>query len=457
MSLRLRITLLVVAVVTVVVVVVGERTYTAAETELVEEVDLELVNRARGLLSARGPGGAFGLGSIDEVDRPAARGPGSRLFDAIERDVWARVVAADGTVLRDFGPAFEASVELGDFPQEGDPPVLGDAEIGTTRGRVVTVPVGTLGFVQIARPLAEIDQSLDDLVNRILLIGLLAVLGAGGVAWFVAGSTVEPIRRLTAASEQVARTGEFDHPVDGAGGAEVGRLAASFNSMLAALSASRRQQHRLVMDASHELRTPLTSMQTNIDVLRGRADLDPQMRAAIVDDIHAEIGELSALVAELVELATDVREDELVAPVELATIAASIAERASRRGTHDVVLDVRRSTLIDGRPIALARAVRNLVENAMKFAPEGTRVRVEIDGGRLLVHDQGPGVAEPDREVIFDRFHRSEATKSLPGSGLGLAIVRQVAEAHGGSVVAAASPDGGAAVGFTIPTSVDHR
>jgi two-component system sensor histidine kinase MprB len=227
--------------------------------------------------------------------------------------------------------------------------------------------------------------------------------------------------------------------------------------MLAALSASRRQQHRLVMDASHELRTPLTSMQTNIDVLRGRADLDPQMRAAIVDDIHAEIGELSALVAELVELATDVREDELVAPVELATIAASIADRASRRGTHDVVLDVRRSTLIDGRPIALARAVRNLVENAMKFAPEGTCVRVEIDGGRLLVHDQGPGVAEPDREVIFDRFHRSEATKSLPGSGLGLAIVRQVAEAHGGSVVAAASPDGGAAVGFTIPTSVDHR
>jgi two-component system sensor histidine kinase MprB len=455
-SLRLRIALLVVAVVTVVVVVVGERTYTAAESEFIEEVDLELVDRARSLLGARGPGGAFGLRSIDEVDRPAVRGPGARLFEAIERDLWARLVTADGAVLRDFGAAFETSVAPNDFPTEEALPVLGDAEIGGARGRVVTVSVGDLGFVQIARPLTEIDQSLDDLVNRIFLIGLLAVLGAGGFAWFSAGSTVEPIRRLTAASERVAQTGDFDHPVDGAGGAEVGRLAASFNSMLAALSASRRQQHRLVMDASHELRTPLASMQTNIDVLRSRPNLEPEMHAAVVDDLHAEIGELSALVAELVDLATDVGEEEPVAAVELSSIVEPIVQRASRRGTHDVVLDLRAQAVVEGRPVALARAVRNLVENAMKFAPEGTCVRVEVDGGQVIVHDQGPGIPQADREVVFERFHRVEATRTFPGSGLGLAIVRQVAEAHDGSVVASASPDGGAAVGFSVPTSADR-
>ena len=437
MSLRLRIALLVIAVVTVVVAVVGERTYTAAESELVEEVDIELAGRARALIGARGSGGAFGLRSIDDFDRPEVRGPGAGLFEAIERDLWARLVAADGTVLRNFGPGFETSVDPDEFPAEGEPPVIGDAEIGDARGRVVTVPVGDLGFVQI------------------VLIGLLAVLAAGGVAWFLAGSAVEPIRRLTVASERVAQTGDFDHPVDGAGGAEVGRLAASFNSMLGALGASRRQQHQLVMDASHELRTPLASMQTNVDVLRSRPDLDPEMRAAIVDDVHAEIGELSALVAELVDLATDVSEDEAVAPVELAAIAQPIVERAGRRGTHDVVLDVRRRAVAEGRPLALGRAVRNLVENAMKFAPEATTIRVEIDGGRVTVHDQGPGIPEQDRDAVFERFHRIEATRTLPGSGLGLAIVRQVAEAHDGTVVATASPDGGAAVGFTVPTVDD--
>lgn len=455
MSLRVRIALLVIAVVTVVVIVVGERTYTAAESELVEEVDLELASRARSLVSARGPGGAFGLRSIDELDRPVARGPSAGLFEAIERDLWARLVAADGTVLRNFGEAFDTSVDADAFPSEGDSPVVGDAMLGDERGRVVTVPVGELGFVQIARPLTEIDQSLDDLVNRIVLIGVIAVLAAGAVAWFLAGSTVEPIQRLTVASERVAKTGDLDHPVDGAGGAEVGRLAASFNSMLAALGASRRQQHQLVMDASHELRTPLASMQTNVDVLRSRPDLDPQMRAAIVDDVHAEIGELSALVAELVDLATDVSEDEAVAPVELAVIAEPIVERAGRRGTHDVVLDVRRRMVVEGRPMALGRAVRNLVENALKFSPEGTGVRVEVDGGRVTVHDQGPGIPEADRAAVFDRFHRVEATRTLPGSGLGLAIVRQVAEAHDGTVVATTSPDGGACVGFTIPTVDD--
>lgn len=455
MTLRLRIVLLVIAVVTVVVVVVGERTYTAAESELVEEVDLELAGRARNLVGARGPGGAFGLGSIDEVDRPAARGPGAGLVDAIQRDLWARLVGVDGTVLRNFGEPFETSVDLDDFPVGRERLAIGDAEISDARGRVVTVALGDLGFVQIARPLAEIDQSLDDLVNRIIFIGLLAVIAAGGVAWFLAGSTVEPIYRLTRASERVAQTGDFDHPVDGAGGAEVGRLAASFNAMLAALGASRRQQRQLVMDASHELRTPLASMQTNIDVLRSRPDLEPEMRAAIVDDVHAEIDELSTLVSELVDLATDVSEDEAVAPLELAVLAEPFVERAGRRGTHNVFLDVRRRALVEGRPMALGRAVRNLVENAMKFAPEGTSVRVEVDGGQVTVHDQGPGIPEADREVVFERFHRIEATRTLPGSGLGLAIVRQVAEAHGGSVAAAASPDGGAAVGFMVPTVDD--
>lgn len=454
MTLRLRITLVVIAVVTVVVAVVGERTYSAAESELVEEVDLELLGRARGVLG--GPGRGPGLGQRAFVDDgPARTGDGEALLQALQRGTWARVLTSDGTVLRTFGGDFDASTDVSRFPADGESPVLGDGTIDGGRARVATVPIGELGFIQVARPLAEIDQSLNDLIGRIVLIGALAVGAAGAVAWLLAGSTVEPIRRLTIASERVAETGDLDHPVDGAGGAEVGRLAASFNAMLAALGASRHQQHQLVMDASHELRTPLASLQTNVDVLRSRPDLDPAMRSAIVDDVHAEIGELSALVAELVDLATDVSGDEALAPIELAALAEPIVERLDRRSSHVVSLEVGRRAVVEARPLAVARAIRNIVENAVKFAPAGSPIRVVVDGGSVTVHDAGPGIPEADRTAVFDRFHRVESTRTLPGSGLGLAIVRQVAEAHGGTVLAAASADGGAAVGFTIPTVDD--
>jgi len=460
-SLRLRVTLLVATVVFAVVGVVGHRTHAAAESELVEEVDLELVARAREV--ADGPGRGFaGRDAIgpgfDTDDEPRSPGrPGSRLAfaRAIEREVWGRLVASDGRVLVEFGVPFEASTDPSVLPGQGEPPVVTDAVVDGRRGRVVTVPIGPDAYVQIARPLAEIDQSLADLRSRIVVIGSIAILAAGVAAWFLAGGAIEPIRRLTVAAESVAETGDFDHPVDGAGGAEVGRLAASFNAMLVALGASRRQQHQLVTDASHELRTPLTSLQTDIDVLRSRPDLDPETRTAIIDDVHAEIGELGALVAELVDLATDVGGDEARAPLELAEVAAPIVARADRKGTHRVELEVAGRAVVEARPLGVSRAIRNLVENAMKFAPRGSVVRVVVDGGGVTVHDAGPGIPVEERESVFDRFHRVEATRTLPGSGLGLAIVRQVAEAHGGTVGAAASPDGGAAVGFTIPTVDD--
>ena len=459
MSLRLRIALLVIAVVTVVVAVVGEWTYSAAESELIEEVDLELLGRARTLVEPNR--GALGFRAFDELPAPdegqeGRLGPGVAFLEAVQRGTWARVIDPDGIVIRQVGRPFDAPIVVGSLPAEGDrAPTLGDGEIEGARARVVTMPIGELGYVQLARPLAEIDQSLDDLLGRIVLIGLLAVAAAGAVAWLLAGSTVEPIRRLTSASERVAATGDFDHPVDGAGGAEVGRLAASFNSMLAALGASRRQQHQLVMDASHELRTPLASLQTNVDVLRARPDLESEMRAAIVDDLHAEIGELGALVAELVDLATDVSEDEAAAPVELADLAAPIVERIGRRTGGSVALEVGRRAVVEGRPLALGRAIRNLVENAVKFTPAGSPVRVVVDGGTVTVHDRGPGIPEAEREQVFERFHRVESSRTLPGSGLGLAIVRQVAEAHGGTAGAHTSPEGGTAVGFTIPTVDD--
>ena len=176
---------------------------------------------------------------------------------------------------------------------------------------------------------------------------------------------------------------------------------------------------------------------------------------AIIEDVGAEVAELGALVAELVDLATDVERDEAVAPLELGSLARPIVERFDRRGTHRVGLEIGERAIVEGRPGALTRAIRNLVENAAKFAPEGTRIRVVVEGGSVTVHDAGPGIPPAERHAVFDRFHRLESTRTAPGSGLGLAIVRQVVEIHGGIVRAESSPDGGAAVGFTVPTVDD--
>ena len=160
--------------------------------------------------------------------------------------------------------------------------------------------------------------------------------------------------------------------------------------------------------------------------------------------------------AELVDLAADVRDDEEPQPLRLEDLAVSVADRARRRTGREIVVDVPRSVTVEGRPESLTRAIRNLVDNAAKFSPDDTPIRLVVDGGAVVVHDQGPGVPAADREVVFERFHRLDATRDRPGSGLGLAIVRQVADAHGGSVWAAdSSPDGGAAVGFRVPAVDD--
>jgi two-component system sensor histidine kinase MprB len=287
----------------------------------------------------------------------------------------------------------------------------------------------------------------------VISLGALAVAGAAVAAWFLARGALHPIERLTGAAEHVAATGDLDAPVDGSGPTEVGRLATSFRTMLGALATSRRQQHELVMNASHELRTPLTSMRTNVDVLRRQGALSSEDREAVVDDIDAELGELSELVTELVDLATDVRADEEPQPIYLGDLAQVVIEREQRRTGREIAMRVERRSLVEGRPEALTRAIRNLVANATKFADAGP-IEVVVDAGRVTVHDAGPGIPVGERERVFERFHRPASARSLPGSGLGLAIVDQIARAHGGSVFAGESGLGGAAVGLEVP-SVD--
>lgn len=325
------------------------------------------------------------------------------------------------------------------------------------------------GAVQIAREVSENSKVLSSLVNRFLLL-VGAATGLAGIAGLlVARRTARPLAELTATAEEIAARGRLDValPVPRHND-ETGRLTRAFSTMVDALRTSKLAQTQLVHDAGHELRTPLTSLRTNIGVLKRHPDMAAEIRIGVVDDLHAELAELTDLVDELVALASDSSPADSTDPIEtvaLETLVREVADRWQRRTNHPITVEVGNrggissDTTFDvlGRSRLLARAVSNLVSNASKFSPTASPIEIGLSrlGGKveLMVRDHGPGVAAEDLSKIFDRFYRSTVHRNHPGSGLGLSIVAQVAAEHHGTVRVENMADGGARFALTLPTS----
>ena len=177
----------------------------------------------------------------------------------------------------------------------------------------------------------------------------------------------------------------------------------------------------------------------------------------LVADLSQEARELTDLVNELVDLAAGQSDNEPPQRVDLADVAEDVAGLARRRIGREVVVHASGSTVTDGRPGMLQRALSNLVENAAKFDRDGTApIEISVSGFtlagpvRVEVLDRGPGIADADLVRVFDRFYRAADARSLPGSGLGLSIVREVALSHGGAPFAFPREGGGTVIGFTV-------
>jgi len=320
--------------------------------------------------------------------------------------------------------------------------------------RVVAVPARNGGYaVVLVQNMATQERVLKRLGAVMLLFGLAGVIGAAAAGWAVARNGLRPVRRLTRNVERIARTEDLQ-PLPVEGDDEIARLATAFNDMLIALSASRDRQRRLVADAGHELRTPLTSLRTNLDLLL-QADaiggLDSAARAELLEDVRAQIEEMSTLVGDLVELARDEPLRAVVEKIDLAEVVDHAVARARRRGTG-LTFDVDTEPWwVTGESASLERAVTNLLDNAVKWSPPGGTVRIRLNHGTLTVDDEGPGIAPGDREHVFERFYRSEESRSMPGSGLGLSIVRQVIERHSGNVRVDETERGGTRMVLQVP------
>lgn len=322
--------------------------------------------------------------------------------------------------------------------------------------RVITVQTVPGQALVLATSLASTEATLHTLGIVSLLVGLAGIAIAGTAGFFLGRAALRPVERLTLATEYIAQTGDLRR-IEVTGDDDLARLTTSFNTMLTALARSQEHQRRLVADAGHELRTPLTAIRTNLDLLaQAMAEpdnprLSAQDRVDLMNDVRAQMEELSVLISDLVELSRDEHPAHAIEQIDFAEVVEHAVERVKRRApsvTYDLHLN---PWYLEGEPAALERAVTNLLDNAAKWSPPGGTVTVSLHNGALQVADQGPGISEQDLAHVFERFYRSPEARTMPGSGLGLAIVRQVAENHGGRVAAARAPGGGALLGVWLP------
>jgi len=407
-GLRRRLALTTTLVVAGIVVLASVAAYLVMRGELRGQVDEQLTQQAQLIdrvgpmvqLRLEGPGPA-----LDELPQLAPRAGGPAPYVQFLDPAGNATAAAGGPL-----PVTAADRRLA--ATGAGTAMLSDREAGGDHVRVVTSPLPGGGAVMLGRGLDGVDSTL----ARLRLVLALLCLAAIALAAFLGR-----------------------------------RAAGRFVAVLDRLERSQDEQRQLVADASHELRTPVTALRTNAELLLEREDLPPARRRALLADVVDQTEELSALVADLIELA---RGDQPVAETEDVRLDALVAEAIARAQRHaptvrfEADLD---AVAVDGVPDRLARAVNNLLDNAAKFSPPDGEVAVTLRGGTLTVRDHGPGVPAADLPHIFDRFFRAGNARTTTGSGLGLAIVRQVADRHGGDVGAAPAPGGGLLVTLTLP------
>ena len=447
-SLRYRLVFLTALTIVIGAAISGVGTYQAARVSLYSQLDLELLSIAEN---------TAGQIAVDFEENTVSSSSSLDAENVIMMVVGANTnttpLVSDGasSVAIDYHEIAVARIQSGYSARDG----LADTGVAY---RIVAVPFvdahsDDAYSLVIARNLGPTSTSLADLATLQWIIGLVAIGLCSFVAIFVAGATLNPIRQLTSIVSGITSTDELT-TIEVRGPSEVADLERSFNLMMESLAASRKQQNRLIADASHELRTPLTSLRTNIELLIAdeSAEMLPEgARSAILSDVAAQLGEFTSLINDLVALSRgDAAPSNLIA-IDFSAVVTRAIARAQRRGPS-LIFDVSLEPVyVMGDTVTLERAVTNLLDNAVKFSPQGGTITVRLDSEGLVISDQGPGISDVDIPHIFERFYRSDSSRNTPGTGLGLSIVAHTITAHGGTVEVTRAESGGAQFTVHLP------
>jgi signal transduction histidine kinase len=395
--------------------------------------------------------------TLDEVIQSAAA-------DANARVVWFHFLGADElTVFADSNPVTVADVEndrLVPRAYREDRMVSGTVTEGGERFAEVAYPEIGGPVVLLRASLADSLQSVHLVRRRLVIAGLIALATALLVGYLAASVFARRVRRLERAADRIAG-GDLGEPLVDPGRDEVGELAAAFERMRQRLAQLEHARREFIANASHELRTPLFSLAGFLELM-DEEDVDPKTQAEFITSMREQIGRLTKLATELLDLsrldAGRLRVEE--EPVDLGRLAVTLADEfraVARSSGHR--LDIHRSeaAVAIGDEERALQIGRILVENALLHTPVGTPVHVGTarrNGCALLtVEDEGPGIPAEHADHVFDRFYRLEGSVAS-GSGLGLAIARELAELMGGSVELQ-SADGRTRFALVLPATAE--
>jgi signal transduction histidine kinase len=346
--------------------------------------------------------------------------------------------------------------ELRTAPEGFSTVTLSDAGELRVLTRRVTSGGRRLATVRVGEPLEPVEDAREEVGRAFALAGGAALLAALAAGVAVAAWMAAPLRRMARTAREVD-AGELSHRIGARGPRDELRLLAdSFDHMLDRLEDAFGRQRAFAADASHELRTPLTAVRGQIEVLDRSSEVTREDVSRMAAVAGRELARMQRLIDDLLLLARgDDGSRPQREPIDVPALLASAVEEAERRPPVRVRLESVPEGSLRADPDQLRRLMRNLLANAVRHARRDVCVSALAEGGSLTVRvdDDGPGIPPGDRELVFDRFHRLDDSRSRDagGSGLGLAIARSLVEAHGGRIRAEEAPGGGARLAFELP------
>jgi len=369
-----------------------------------------------------------------------------------------RILSLNGQVLQSSG---SSSLPLPD-PTVASPVFITWIDPASEQSmRIYSAPVTDdnrlLAVVQVARSLEAEHETLQRLLTTLLLGSPLLALFAALGGYFLAARALAPIDAITRAAAHISAADLSARLNLSPNDDEVGRLAATFDDMIARLDDSFRRERQFTADASHELRTPLAAMQAILSVIREHRRT-PQEYEQALDDLSEETVRLGSLTQDLLLLAREqkqaaIRHDPVVLSSLLTDVADSLRPLAEAKGLA-LRVQVPEGLTLTGDMDALIRLFVNLLDNAIKYTERGEitlAARSEADELIVEVTDTGIGIPPEHLPRIFNRFYRVDPARSAGGAGLGLAIARQIAQSHGGRLEVRSAPGAGSTFTIRLP------
>jgi two-component system OmpR family sensor kinase len=384
-----------------------------------------------------------------------------RLDEEASSGILFQVKNLEGTLIYSSFP--RGSLDVG-LPKTttAQEPFFATANVGGQSFRLQYQPIIQSGEMLGSVVVGEFLKSRDDALNLIrtaLIFGGVGVLIIANVpAYLLAGRVLDPVRRVSRLARDIERTADFSRRVPpSAAGDEMAELTATFNSMVQRVERMLETQRAFLADSSHELRRPLTVLRTNLDILRDPT-LPPEEREGCLQEMTTEAETMSQLLADLLLLSREGRQEVARAPVDCSSICDQAVNRLrSQDDRHELAAEIEAEVRVQGDEQRLGQMIWNLLANAKQYTPEGGRIELRLQRlnglARLEVQDTGIGISEDDLPHIFDRFYRAEDARAIynEGDGLGLAIVKYIVEAHDGSIKVTSHPGDGTTFAVDLP------